>query len=629
MAGFVIELVAPGTEFGGALKLVDLGQCELVQSRVFGTARIAWARWQATRQLTIFETPDRLLFVEGQLDRWPAYGEKLTQWLDGRAGSFRGFQVALGPPGQPPRICAFVDPLATRPIYLLSTAKRICLADKLATVVANTPGLDCGWHGLLECAALGSMYSSGTTVSDVEELAPGEVLETEGVAIVRRRRTPYQFDSLAMPDPHAPARLEEALRTAICETWTEADGRLLLTGGLDSRLILGLSEGKRKAMTVDWWPRETAITRQVAAACGADLEVIRFSPDDYHEMMLNGFLVTGAMHQSRYVNQFGIARRWRQAGIPAITHGYFHNSAYRGWLSERWQRHSDLYTPLAAYMGSKAHYFDIFDQYFSTRPRVLSLLSGEGHRYLKSQLARLADSMVPVIVDGFDLTFERRMLQNIVRQVYFSLFLGWIEEIDVESPIFHPAIWRWYGSTHPADRYNDNAVNRLYQTVGRGLADIPDFNTGQPVPPVAKDPAQLWRNQFWFPIARLLVRTARRIQPQSAQNRPEPPSPMGPSQDWDGAFRQKVVIEALCAGIEEVKGSPLFDTHALESTVVAYLNGDDSVRDALWAVAITGQWHRFVQSAGTDHPAVRTVVGSDRVGSGELESGSLLRLRQN
>ena len=117
MAGFVIELVAPGTEFGGELKLVDLGQCELVQSRVFGTARIAWARWQATRQFTIFENPDRLPFVEGQPDRGPTYDEKLTQWLDGGAGSFRGFQVVLGPPGRPPRICAFVDPLATRPIY--------------------------------------------------------------------------------------------------------------------------------------------------------------------------------------------------------------------------------------------------------------------------------------------------------------------------------------------------------------------------------------------------------------------------------------------------------------------------------------------------------------------------------
>jgi hypothetical protein len=191
--------------------------------------------------------------------------------------------------------------------------------------------------------------------------------------------------------------------------------------------------------------------------------------------MLNGFLVTGAMHQSRYVNQLGIARRWREAGIPAITHGYFHNTVYRGWLSERWQRYSDLTTPLAAYMGSKAHYFDIFDQYFSIRPRLLSLLSGEGHRYLKCQLGRLADSIVPVVVDGFDLTFERRVLQNIVRQVYFSVFLGWIEEIDVESPIFHPAIWRWYASTHAADRYNDNAVNLLISDGRPGACRYPRF----------------------------------------------------------------------------------------------------------------------------------------------------------
>jgi hypothetical protein len=188
MAGFVIELVAPGTEFGGSLKLVDLGQCELVQSRIFGAARIAWARWQAIRQLTIFAAPDRFLFVEGQPDRLPAHDEGLTQWLAGRAGSCRGFQVELVHPGGPPRICAFVDPLATRPIYLLRTAKRICLADKLASVVANTPGLDCAWPRLLECAALRSMYSSRTTVNDVEELGPGEVVEIEGVAIVRRRK---------------------------------------------------------------------------------------------------------------------------------------------------------------------------------------------------------------------------------------------------------------------------------------------------------------------------------------------------------------------------------------------------------------------------------------------------------
>ena len=626
MAGFVIECIAPGSEFGGGLKLVDLGQCEVVQSRNFGSVRIAWTRWQITRQLTVIERPDRLLFVEGQPDRMPARDEGLRHWLDGRTGSFRGFQVQFGPPGGLPWICAFVDPLGTRPIHLLCTERRLCLADKLATVVANTPGLDCAWGGLLECAALGSMYASGTTVANVEELAPGEVVEAKGVSILRRRATPYQFYLSATPDPRAPARLEEALRTAVRETWTEPEGRLLLSGGLDSRLILGLSEGKRKTLTVDWWPGETSIARQIAAACGADFEVIPFEPQDYCEMMLNGFLVTGAMHQSRYVNHLGMTRRWRKAGMPAITHGYFHNSVYRGWLSERWQRYPDRHTPLAAYMGSKAHYFDSFDQYYSVRQGLLTLLSGEGRQQLKGQLARLADSIAPAIVDGFDLTFEKCVMQNVARQVYFSIFLGWIEEIDVESPIFHSAVWNWYLSTHPADRYNDHSVNLLYQTVGRGLAEIPDSSTGKLVPSLVADPAQPWRNQVWFPLARLLVQTARQLQAQIGRPPRSRTSQRDAGQHWNAVFRQKAIVETLCAGIEEIKENPLFDARALTAAVAAYLNGDDGIRDALWAAATTGQWHRFVQRAGADHSAVRSVTSSNPASGGERATEFLCRI---
>jgi hypothetical protein len=194
------------------------------------------------------------------------------------------------------------------------------------------------------------------------------------------------------------------------------------------------------------------------------------------------------------------------------------------------------------------------------------------------------------------------------RQVYFSIFLGWIEEIDVESPIFHEAVWRWYASTHPSDRYNDRAVNLLYQMVGRGLADIPNSSTGKPVPRIADEPPQRWGNHAWFPAARILVRAARRLRPQRSGNRAEPLSPVGPGQDWDVAFRDKTVIEALCAGVEEIQQNPLFDTRALASALAAYLDGDESVRDALWAVAITGQWHRFLRSVASNHPAVRTVT---------------------
>jgi len=116
MAGFVVEAVAGGENFAGPLKLVDLGECEEVKSRVAGRARAAWARWRDSHQLNLIETSDRLLLIEGQPDRPPAADEALPRWLDGRGGSFRGFQLEYGCASRPVRICAFVDPLGTRPI---------------------------------------------------------------------------------------------------------------------------------------------------------------------------------------------------------------------------------------------------------------------------------------------------------------------------------------------------------------------------------------------------------------------------------------------------------------------------------------------------------------------------------
>lgn len=602
MAGFVIEAIAPGADFAGPLKLVDLGQCEEIQGRAFATARAGWARWKGSRQLAIHQTGSWLLLIEGEPDRQPHPGEALHQWLNGRGGSFRGFQITHGEAGRPISICAFVDPLATRPIYLLSSSQRICLADKLSTLVANTPGLECAWDGLLEYAVLGSLYSEGTSVRGVERLRAGEIVEIEGTAIVRRRCAPYPTGGAANPDPTAPARLEQAMRTAIDETWIEPEGRLLLSGGLDSRLILGLAAGRRKTITNDWYPQETAIARQVAAACDADFLLAPFDPNECRERMVNGYLVTGAMLQSRYVTHLGAARGWRRSGIPAITHGYFHNSVFRGWLAERWQRYPERDSPLHADLGQKAHYFDLFGNVSAqTMLQVLSCLSAEGRDRLSRQLRRLADSIEPVIVGGFDLTFERRVLADISRQVFFAVFLGWIEEIDVESPVFHPAVWAWYASTHPADRHRDHAVHILYRTIGRGLADIPDANTGKPVAAIPEGPRELWRNQVWFPAARTVVGMLRRLQPA------KPPPPTIARVDWDAAYRQQPILDTLCAAIEELRENPLFEAHALGSALTSYLNGDDGLRDALWAIASVRQLDRFVGLSGAGDAAVRTI----------------------
>ena len=589
MAGFAVEAVDAGERFAGQLKMVDLGRCDIVQGIARDSVRAGWGRWTGSRQLVVYKDERRILFVEGQPDRMPDAGETAEHWLPGRTGSFRGFEISFASDGGPPRITLFVDPLATRPIFLLATDRRVLAGDKLSTVVVNSPGLACSWGELLEAAVLGSTYSAGTTVVNVRQLEPGEIVEIEGVRIARTRARPYALDLGAKPDVESAAvRLGEALREAVRETWVDPDSYLLLSGGLDSRLILGLSEGTRKTVTLDWYHDELPIVRQVAAACDAELKVLPFHLEDYCLRMQKGYLVTGGMHQSRSMT-LGQGPGWRDQGISAVVHGYFHNTIFRGWTSGFWQKYPDLETTLAGYMGKKAHYFDLFSHYpYSTRCQVVSLLSAEGDALLRRHLRELADQIEPIIIDGFDLTFERIVMRKVARQIYFGIFLGWLEEIDVESPVFHAASWRWYASTHPADRYHDRCLQLLYRAIGRGVAEIPDFGSGEPVRVLPPERDQTWRNQFWFPAARAMVRMGRRfVSP--------PPAPLRPrSQDWDTVFRQRPIIDALCAGVEAARDLPLFDRQALGTALADYLGGNSDYLDALWAVAAIGQVAAFV-----------------------------------
>lgn len=610
MAGFIIEALASGVARSEPLQLVDLANCEIVRSYGFDQVSAGWVRWQGSRQLHVREHSGGLLWLEGEPDRLPGPDETVQEWLPGRTGSFRGFEIEREGTG-PARVSAFVDPLGTRPIFVLEREGMTLLADKISTIVANATNLNCAWPALLEAAVLGSMYSSGTTVMEIQQLRAGEVLHIVGSRRTRAQISSYDLGNAPTPTPDAAERLGEALRTAIRDTWINPDSHLLLSGGLDSRLILGLSEGARKTVTLDWYTEETPIARRVADACGAELRFLPFCLEDYAPRMEQGYLVTGGMHQSRYVNNLGMASAWRRAGIPAITHGYFHNTIFRGWTAGRWQRYPDMRTQLAEYMGKKAYYFESYSHYAAPiRSGVIALLSDTGREALRNQLRSLADTIEPLVIDGFDLSFERFVLRNVARQIYFGIFLGWLEEIDVESPVFHQAPWRWYASTHPADRNRDRAVQSLYQIIGRGLADIPDFDSGKPVRVAPPPPAENWRNAFWFPAARALRRRARRFIYGSPK-----PQPARPGPDWDQAFRQRRVIDALQEGLAAVSASPLFNRDAISSALAAYLAGGGPGHDVLWALAVGGQLNRFVADHGKGCRGVRVLPVPTAVGA--------------
>ena len=108
--------------------------------------------------------------------------------------------------------------------------------------------------------------------------------------------------------------LRLALEKAVGETWIDPEMRLLLSGGLDSRIVLALAAGKRKTLTIELYSKEAEMARKVAASADSELELV--PPPDYHYPMRWAYLVTGAMHDSQYVSHLGLVQDWRARGIP-------------------------------------------------------------------------------------------------------------------------------------------------------------------------------------------------------------------------------------------------------------------------------------------------------------------------
>jgi Asparagine synthase len=578
------------------MRLVDLGESEITEHCELAGMRASWAYWEGSAQWRIRKSPASVLVIEGQPDRYPHAGESIEHWLAGRSGSFRGFELVETGAGGLVRI--FTDPLCTRPVYYLISGDSVCIADKLSSVVLNSGGdVEPDWEGLLESAVLGSLYSHRTTVKDAVWLEPGEAIEFRGSSIGRRWKNPLPVDpTLAggsvMERPVETLRL--AIEKAISETWTDPQTRLLLSGGLDSRIVLALARGQRKALTLELYSSETEIARRVAEAAEACLDIV--AAPDYEYPLRWGYLVTGAMHDSRFLTHLGLEVEWRRRGITGITHGYFHNTMYRGWTAGPIVRFPNKDSILFEWMGPNAYYFDQFGARPASLPRQFyGLLSEEGKLTLRRQLRSLSDSIERVVQDGYDLTFERRLLAFVSRQVYFSNMLAWYEALDVASPVFQPAIWTWYALSHPRHRDRDWAIREVFLSLDHPAAKLPDANTGQPIAHLPFDWRDRVRNRFWYPAFRA---AHKRLfgKPQAYQEG---------GMQWGSRLREPASLAVVRDGVGVLRENPLFDPARVQQALDSYCAGANWLVDTIVALMTVGQWQRLVSRPDLETEKVR------------------------
>jgi hypothetical protein len=587
------------------MRLVDLGESEITGYREWRGIRAAWAYWKDSTQWRIRESPLGLLVIEGQPDRYPEPGESIERWLDGRAGSFRGFEIVETPDGGLVRI--FADPLCTRPVYYLVSGDCVCVADKLSSVVLNSrDDVQPDWAGVLESAVLGSLYSHCTTVKDAVWIEPGEAIEFRGSGIRRRWKNRLPADPTLASGSVTERPVETlrlALEKAVNETWTDPNTRLLLSGGLDSRIVLALARGQRKALTLELYSSETQIARRVAEAARASLDVV---PAPAYEYPLRwGYLVTGAMHDSRFLTHLGLGAEWRKRGITGIVHGYFHNTLYRGWTAGPVVNFPNKNSILFEWMGPNAFYFDQYGARPASLPRQFyGLLSEDGKLSLRSQLCSLSESIERVVQDEYDLTFERRLLAFVSRQVYFSNMLAWYEALDVASPVFHPAIWTWYALSHPRHRDRDWAIREVFLSLDHPAAKLPDANTGQPIAHLPFDWRDRVRNRFWYPAFRAAHRKLFW----------KPPAHQEGGMRWGSRLREPASLAVIKEGVSVLRENPLFDSARVQLALDSYCAGDNELVDTIVALMTAGQWQRFVSRPDLETEKVRVFDAREQDG---------------
>jgi hypothetical protein len=599
MAGFCLEIRARETAQPlPPLQPVDLGGSARTQSFGWGVVRLAWSFRTASRQWWTREQPGGLLLIEGQPDRHPAPHESLDEWLAGdRWGSYRGLQVRRpADASTPAEACVFVDPLGTRPLYVQRTPDRLLVADKLSGIALNSDAAaEINWPALLEAMTLGSLYATDTTLSGVDELAPGETMHFRGVELLRRTRAKQPIDGdldhrRVRKDPAG--TLLVGMKKAVTETWTDRQAALLLSGGLDSRLVLALAGPGRKAVTLQLFDDETEIARQVAACCQTELRVFPHRRADFLPSAQLAVPAGGAMHDLHFFNHLGLGAKWRSDGVAAVAHAYLFDTLLKGYFLL--PAGSFTQSVLAASMPTAARFFERISGRASpfAADDVIGLLTPRGKEALRARLTALEASLQAETSDGLDLTFESRVLERVSRQIHYGTLLGWCEELDVASPIFHPALWTWHAHSRPRDRAHGRAFVQALLSLDHGIARVVDANTGA----APRLPERSWRDairhnrfyqRFLQPFRRSLAGSTAAV---------TFPSGLG------DRFRQPDALRFLTANIDEIRGHEWIQAAAIDSYLAKFTQGQERYLEPLLACASAGCWQRLVRD--------KTIVGA-------------------
>jgi asparagine synthase (glutamine-hydrolysing) len=225
------------------------------------------------------------------------------------------------------------DRLGTRPLFhALTPDGRLVFATQVSSILrcADVPR-DLDTAAVLEFCTLQRVLGDKTHHAAIRVLPPASVLRFDGSRIKISEYWQLRY----APQPGSADEYAEELAQVM--RWSARNlhrggGKvaMLLSGGLDARMVVAASEGPLHCYTfADYFNPEVRAAQQVAAAKGFEFTFLKRKPDHYVDLLDRSVEIGGGMYAFNHAHAIGSLDEI-SAKCDVVTHGYAPELMFRG-----------------------------------------------------------------------------------------------------------------------------------------------------------------------------------------------------------------------------------------------------------------------------------------------------------
>lgn len=251
------DLVAQVEHLEGALRLAPSWSAERWLEESVGVGMVEVARDDARAAVQLATDGSSTLVMEGELFGGPQQGEGQAERLlhgylergENYLAEIEGRFVAAIWSGDSGSLTLLTDKFGSKPLYYASFPGGLAFATQISGLTALPEvNEELNWDGLVQFFTFGHLWNDDTFFRQVTCLGPGMQLvykaQTEQVATSQYWR-PTATERSTKEDEHL-QRISQALKRAVNEQTQPPPGvGVALSGGLDARTLLGLTDGEK------------------------------------------------------------------------------------------------------------------------------------------------------------------------------------------------------------------------------------------------------------------------------------------------------------------------------------------------------------------------------------------------